>query len=346
MMGPNMPQAPFALTILIPIYDDAEALVLLLDRVDVVLGRAGWRAQVLVVDDGSPKPLAPVVGRCWSALDRVEALELRANVGHQRAIAIGLAWLEQEGRCDGVVVMDGDGEDAPEDIPPLVRRASENGFSRIVFAERTKRSETVAFRACYWLYRQVHYALTGVRVRVGNFSVIPRRLLSRLVVSSHMWNHYAATVFKTRVPFESIRTARAKRLAGESRMNFVSLGVHGLSALSVFGEVIGVRLGLAAAAGIAAAAVALIALVWRGPATLSVGLAGILVGLLLQTGGFLLLFVFLTLRGRNDLGFLPARDYPHFVGRLFALYAGAAEEHREELRALGAGVGRSVDAGV
>jgi hypothetical protein len=161
-----------------------------------------------------------------------------------------------------------------------------------------------------------------------------------------MWNHYAATVIKTRVPFESIRTARAKRLAGESRMNFVALGVHGLSALSVFGEVIGVRLGLAAGAGIVAAVLALIALVWQGPVAVSVGLAGILIGLLLQTGAFLLLFVFLTLRGRNDLGFLPTRDYRHFVGRMFSLYAEYAEEDREELRALGARVGRSVDAGV
>ena len=111
-----------------------------------------------------------------------------------------------------------------------------------MFAERTRRSETWFFQLCYRVYQALHWMLTGIRVRVGNFSIIPRSLLSRLVVVSELWNHYAAAVFKSKLPFGSIKTKRAERLGGHSRMDFVGLVIHGLSALSVHGERIGVRL--------------------------------------------------------------------------------------------------------
>ena len=93
-----------------------------------------------------------------------------------------------------------------------------------------------------WAYRFVHLLLTGERVRVGNFSVIPRDLLRRLVAVSDLWNHYAAAVFHARIPYTTIPTTRGTRYAGASQMNFVALVTHGLSAMSVFGDRIGVRL--------------------------------------------------------------------------------------------------------
>ena len=335
-----MPDQALELTILIPVFSDEDALFTLLDLLDPVLARSDVRPRILIVDDGSPDPIpAAIDAQRWPSLPQIDVLELRANVGHQRAIAVGLAWLENDGRADAVLVMDGDGEDDPADVPRLIEHLRKNGSRRIVFAERTKRSETAVFRLCYWLYRQTHFLLTGIKVRVGNFSVIPRAFLRRLVVSPHLWNHYAAAVFKGRVPFETIKTSRAPRLAGSSRMNFVSLGVHGLSALSVFGEIIGVRLGLAAVGGLLAALVALALLALNGPLPVSIALCGLFVGLLCQTGAFLLLFVFVILQGRSTLGFLPARDYVHFVGRKFTLEQRQSGEPSSGLIALGAHVG-------
>ena len=77
---------------------------------------------------------------------------------------------------------------------------------------------------------------------MGNFSIIPRPRLASLVVVSEMWNHYAAAAFKSRQPLCTVPTQRAKRLDGKSKMNFVNLVVHGLSAISVYGELVGIRL--------------------------------------------------------------------------------------------------------
>ena len=95
----------------------------------------------------------------------------------------------------------------------------------------------------YHLYRLFHYLLTGIHVRVGNFSVIPPRALKRIVAVSELWNHYAARpVPQSEIATDLVPTQRAKRLEGAPRMDMVSLVAHGLSAMAVFGDRIGVRL--------------------------------------------------------------------------------------------------------
>src|SRR5262249_32599838 len=112
----------------------------------------------------------------------------------------------------------------------------------IVFAKRVKRSETKIFRIFYSLYKTLYYLLTSHSESIGNFSVIPACRLCSLVVVSELWNHYAAAVLKSRQPYALVPTQRAKRLEGRPQMNFVQLAIHGLSAMSVYGDVIGARL--------------------------------------------------------------------------------------------------------
>ena len=200
------------LVVLLPVFNDWAALRKLLGGLDRRPGRRGrsrptsWSSTTARPSRSTPRRL----DRDFRAIRRVEVLHLRRNLGHQRAIAIGLAFVEAERpRCRAVVLMDCDGEDAPEDVPRLVARYEQEGRRKIVFAERTKRSESRLFRAFYVLYRMAHRVLTGQWVRVGNFSVIPRERLSCLVATSELWNHYAAAAFASRQPYATIPTRRA-----------------------------------------------------------------------------------------------------------------------------------------
>ena len=316
------------LLVLIPIYNDWAAANLLLPRLDQVLGDAGLTADVLLIDDGSTAG-APthLPGLDWRALDCIEVLSLRRNVGHQRAIAIALAFVERHRSPDAVVVMDGDGEDAPEDVPRLLACLDENERSTVVFAERTRRTESVTFRVFYALYRWTHRMLTGIPVRVGNFSVIPFRLVRRLVVVSELWNHYAAAVFKARLPRASVPTERAARLAGKSRMNFVDLVMHGLSALSVHAELVGVRL-LVVTAIVGSAMLSLLLATFGlrvfTPLTMPAWTptaVGVLLIVMLQVFGLTLVFAFLVLHARSHPTFIPVRDYEYFVDQCQTLVA-------------------------
>jgi hypothetical protein len=320
--------SPFV--ILIPLYNDWETFAKLAVKLDEVLASAGREADILIVDDASvvdPDPRSRFGP--YRAVRRIDVLRLRRNLGHQRAIALGLTYIHQrvEPAYGAVVVMDGDGEDAPEDVPRLLERLEAEGGRVLVFAERTRRSESLAFRFFYFLYRQLHFLLTSIRVRVGNFSAIPRRRLESLVAVSDLWNHYAAAAFHSRQPYCTVPTQRARRLGGRSSMNFVALVAHGLSAISVYREVIGVRLlvlaiilALGALLGLAVTvflrlATALAIPGWATSAT------GLLLIVLLQAMMLALVFCFVILGDRNSTTFLPLRDYTYFIAGTWTLYA-------------------------
>jgi hypothetical protein len=323
----DLPGSLNTIVILIPVFDDWAALRKLLASLDNVLNENGLEANVLIIDDASTVPANEgFPGQAFAALGRAEVLGLRRNLGHQRAIAIGLAYLEDKVPCRAVVVMDGDGEDDPADVLRLLEKCREESWQKIVFAERAKRSESWTFRACYSLYRLLHYLLARRAERVGNFSVIPAARLASLVVVSEMWNHYAAAVFRSRQPLAMVPTRRAKRLDGKSQMNFVNLVTHGLSAISVFGDTVGVRL------LVATFVLAVLTLVGLGcvvTVRLATDLAipgwatftsGVLLLVLLQAILFFFVFSFVLLSGRQGTGFLPLRDYPYFVGSVTTVY--------------------------
>ena len=248
-----------SLQIVIPVYNDWESVSLLLPLVDEQFRASGVPADVLLVDDGSTSAPARSWNLPLTGIHTIRILRLKRNVGHQRAICIGLCFLADTCDCERVLVMDGDGEDAPADIPRLLKELQDNDAVRIVFAERLKRSEGLVFSFFYALYRLAHWVLVGHRVRVGNFSVMNRECLESLSVSSEMWNHYAAAAYATRQPKAFVPTHRTQRLAGTSSMNFPALVTHGLSALSVFSDRISTRLLIVSLiAGLMTAAVMLV----------------------------------------------------------------------------------------
>ncbi len=319
--------------VLMPIYEDWESASVLVGRVQKALDGEVDRVEFLLVDDGSVTPPPASIALEASPPARVDALRLRRNLGHQRAIAVGISHVHAHRRCDGVVVMDGDGEDTPEGVVALVRRFGELNRAKTVFAERARRTEGVLFRTFYVLYRTVHHALTGRGVRVGNFSVMPAAHLDCLVAVSELWNHYAASVYRARLPVATVPIDRGYRIAGASRMNFTSLLAHGLSAISVFSDVVGMRLlmlsgllaGFAGLAMVAAVCVRLFTdMAIPGWATSA---AGILLVVILQALLMSVVFAFLILQARNQLAFLPIRDHAYFVDREVPLGGDAGAQH-------------------
>lgn len=303
----------------IPVYDDWGAVMRMLAALDGVAAGFGESVSVLLVDDGSSEPVPDKLPFRPAHLRRVHVLPLRRNLGHQRAIALGLTFLYSEWPCRAVVVMDADGEDAPADVPRLLAALAESGGRKAVFAARARRSEGLRFWLGYQAYKLLHRVLTGRRVEVGNFSVLPWHLLERLVGVSEVWNHYAAAVYKARFPVAQVPVPRARRLAGESRMNAVALVTHGLSAISVYGELVGVRLLCLSAASLALAFLGILVTAGirlfttraiPGWATTLTGLLGVtMIGL----ATILTLAVLFVLQARERGSFLPLRDYRHYI---------------------------------
>jgi hypothetical protein len=318
------------IAVVMPVFNDATACGLLLGRLDEVLAPRLPSVSVLVVDDGSvrPPPVADVLRAPYACLQPV-VLRLHRNLGHQRAICIGLAYVHERWSPDVTVVMDSDGEDAPEDVLRLLDQASTG--TGVVFARRSKRSESLLFRAGYAMFRLLHRVATGHGISFGNFSAVPRERLASLLSVGDLWNNYAAAVLVSRQPWCAIPTARARRLSGRPQMKLLPLVAHGLSAISVFGEAVSVRFTLAGvlAAMATSGALVLSAAHLLSLSTPALALLAVLTLASVQVTGFSLLFAFLTLSRRSAAVFQPARDYRQFVERV--VQAEPREEPAEAL---------------
>ena len=228
------------LTIIMPVYNDWTSATRLIADISDALADLPIATDVLAVDDCSTQPLpADLPGA--DHVGPVRVIRLMGNVGHQRAIAIGLIRVTDEGGTDLIAVMDSDGEDRPAELRRLVEAALLNP-AEIIVARRQKRSEGWMFRLFYWIYLRLFRLLTGRRIQFGNFSVLSFANACRIANSVSVWNNFAATLISARLPLRYVPTVRGKRYAGRSTMNFVSLVAHGLGAISVFSETVFIRI--------------------------------------------------------------------------------------------------------
>jgi glycosyltransferase involved in cell wall biosynthesis len=317
--------------ILIPVFNDWASLARLLQEIDAALAMANMQGSVMIIDDGSTlAPTDEVRHQSYRNLRAVELLRLRCNLGHQRAIAVGMAhFTKSRLSADAVVVMDGDGEDRPEDIPRLfaeLSKSGDQGHCDVVFAARAKRFESPIFRLMYSLYRAVHWSLTGISVRVGNFSALRPSALPRLLIAPDAWNHYAASVFRSRLPFSTVPLPRGRRYFGESHMAYSSLVAHGLSAIAVYGEIVGARLIMLLSGVVVLAVVLLAAAVFVRLLTnmaipgWATNTAGLLIIVTMQAILSLLVLALIVLGDRSHAKIIPWRDAELFVDSVERLF--------------------------
>jgi len=310
----------FRVTILIPVYNDWAAAALLLRDLDRTFASIQLRPRVLLVNDGSTEsPPSPLVSWPAESLRAVDILELYGNLGHQRALCCGLVQIYQENAADAVLIMDADGEDAPSDVPALLNCYLKENQGKLVFASRARRTEGLVFKLFYQTYRILHRTFVGFDIRIGNFSVIPFRAVASLVRSRHLWNHYAAAAVKSKFPCASIPIAKAKRIQGRSKMNFVSLLIHGLSALAVNTDNIAARSVVMAsmALGLGILSLAVVVFLRFGTSLAIAGwatsAAGLILLTLLQVVIIALLFSMGVLNTRAVAEVIPLRDCPYFM---------------------------------
>ncbi len=311
-MSTDQPQV----VIVTPVYEDVEASTKLFAE---LARETRGRAFVVAVDDGSVRqPLGP--GGLESAGLPGVVLKLKRNVGHQRAIAIGLSYVnEQLPYACPTVVMDSDGEDLPSCIPVLLRDLDRCEID-VVVAERKNRVETFRFKVFYVLYKRLFRWMTGRAIGFGNFMALKPAAVDRLAAMQETSIHVAASVLASKLRVAAHSLDRGPRYAGTSKMNFVGLALHGFKALMVFAEDVLVRAGIACAliAGLsvvaAATAVILKVVGFATPGWFSVAL-GILLLVFLQTGALALMTLMLTGVVRSGT-VTTALGYRDFVGEI------------------------------
>jgi hypothetical protein len=302
--------------IVTPCYNDWESLFVLLTDINKENEQYRYDIHVVVVNDGSSQENSFE----WSGfhfIREIIQLDLIRNVGHQRAIAIALAYVNNTFTdYTGVIVMDCDGEDDYKDVFRFIDQYSDN---EIIFAKRRKRSESVSFRLFYVFYKFVFKLLTGHVLQGGNFSLIPRPMLNKVVHLSEIWNHYHAGILKSRLKIKQIECDRARRYRGKSKMNMGSLVMHGLSSVSVFNDIVFVKLTLFSFLFFIVSIITIVFVLFlkfildRATPGWATTVIGVLLILCVQFLFMVVNSTFTTLGGRNMTTFLLSQEYKNYI---------------------------------
>ena len=197
---------------------------------------------VVVVDDGSIKDR---MNQQWLQAAGVNGcvVRLEKNVGHQAAIAVGLNYAIDNLAWEHLIVMDSDGEDTPVSSRQLLASLDSENVD-IAVACRRSRVESFKFKAFYQIYKFVFFLLVGRTIRFGNFMAMRPSAAKRLVASPDIWQHLAACALNSNLRLYECSIDRGRRYSGESKMNFVSLVLHGFKGITVFFNQVLVRISI------------------------------------------------------------------------------------------------------
>lgn len=307
-----------ALFVVVPVYNDWESCQLLVKAIETKNELPFTNRLVFAwVNDGSSQ--TPPNQLLRKGRDDF-FIDLTRNVGHQKAIALGISYVASAFPDYPIIVMDADGEDQPEHLSLLAKAGEQD--SKIVFARRTKRHEGPVFQLFYRIYKLVFRMLTGKTIAFGNFSFIPAHQTLRVAHVSEIWNHFSGGIIKSRIPYTDIPLERGRRLAGESKMNFSSLVLHGLSAVAVHADTMAVRLLLfcVGLVGISFSSILVVAFIKFFTPFASPGWATTVVstftGLIMQSFLVSLLLLFVVLMYRTQRLFIPAKDFGDYISKI------------------------------
>ena len=141
------------LSIVIPIFNEAESLEPLYEALKNVLGKLHQTAEIVFVDDGSSDGSPLILDRLAAADANVRVVHLRRNYGQTAALMAAIRF----STGDVVIPMDGDGQNDPADIPRLLAKLDE-GYDVVSGWRRTREDKfarRLASVAANWLVSTV-----------------------------------------------------------------------------------------------------------------------------------------------------------------------------------------------
>ena len=218
--------------ILIPIYNDWQSVFKLLENIDSETKGLEDEESVIIVNDASTEQ-KPEININLNNIKSVQVINMKENRGHARCYAAGLKYINEKEDFDYVIPMDGDGEDRPEEIKLLIKKAKEYP-NTVITANRVKRSEGVIFKSCYLIHKYLTYIFTGQSIKFGNYTCLPKFAADKMSKEAATWSSFSGSLSKIAKERKSVPSIRGSRYFGPSKMSFFNLLKHSLSIIAVF----------------------------------------------------------------------------------------------------------------
>ena len=222
--------------ILTPVYNDWKNLSRLLKKINKVFeNQLKTKFELIIINDCSTQKYNPKKYRCKMA-SKISIISLYKNVGSQRAIAIGIKYLNKFYKKKiKTIIIDSDGQDNPNIIIKLINLSNISPQNSIA-VRRGQRKEPFWFKFFYELYCLLIIIFSYKKIRFGNFSLLNFVDLKKVSTQNELWSAYPPTLSNNVNNLNFINADREKRFGGKSKMNFFGLIFHALKVFSALKE--------------------------------------------------------------------------------------------------------------
>ena len=151
------------ISVVVPLYNEAESLPELAAWIDRVMRENGFSYELILVDDGSSDGSWEEVERLKRRYPAVRGISFARNYGKSAALYCGFAAAEGE----VVITMDADLQDSPDEIPELRRMILEEGYD-LVSGWKKKRHDPIGKRWPSKFFNWTARAASGIRLHDFN----------------------------------------------------------------------------------------------------------------------------------------------------------------------------------
>lgn len=207
------------ISVVIPVFNSAEILQDLYDRLENVLLGINDSYEIILVDDGSSDKSFEVMKSLNQRDPRVKAIRLSRNFGQQNAIMCGFH--HAQGKY--TVTMDDDLQNPPEEIVRLLIKIDE-GYD-VVYGIPTQKSHSFLRNLGSKMTDRLFNIICKKpkHVRVSSFRIMKRDIIDRIIMDKTSFVYISAMLFKSHAKIGDVFVKHDNRSQGESNYNFYKL---------------------------------------------------------------------------------------------------------------------------
>lgn len=220
-----------ALSVVVPVYNEAEGLGEFHKRVSSVLGGLLFKAEIIYVNDGSTDRSMKALMDLRATDSRVAIVNLSRNFGKEIAMTAGI----DHASGDVVVIIDADLQDPPELIPDLIE-GWKQGYD-VVYAQRSGREgESSLKRATAYAFYRVIQNVNRVSIPkdTGDYRLLSRRAVSALQQLREQHRFMKGLFAWIGFPQKEVLYKRLPRYAGSTKWNYWKLWNFALEGITSF----------------------------------------------------------------------------------------------------------------
>lgn len=220
-------------TIIIPAYNEEEALPLCFERVEKIINELKkYDFEVLMVDDGSHDKTVDIIKAQHEKDKRFGYVTLSRNFGKEIAMMAGLDYA----KGDAVIFMDADLQDPPELIPKLIKYWEE-GYDDVYARRKSRKGETWLKKWTSKMYYRVLQSLTNVEIQkdTGDFRLLDRRCVNALIKMREFSRNSKSMFSWIGYKKKEVLYDRDPRVAGATKWNYkklVDLAIDGITSFT------------------------------------------------------------------------------------------------------------------